>query len=407
MTKHRRIYIALPLMDELENISMMLSCLENQQWKDFEVVCCVNQPDSWWADEGKKEICHRNLKTIDFLKRVTGIKISIIDKTSPENGWDAKNYGVGWARKTAMDEISRKANPEDIILSLDGDTAYAENYFGEIVKKFGQFPEIKATAVPYYHKLTGDERADMAILRYEIYMRCYAINMLRISNPYAFTALGSAIACTVQTYRILGGITPHKSGEDFYFLQKLRKFGHVLIDFPEKVYPAARFSDRVFFGTGPAMIKGATGDWSGYPIYPDCFFDEVGETFSAFPELFENENKTPMDEFLREKFGNDFLNPLRRNCKSAQKFYTACWHKIDGLRVLQYVKTKYQASNQSDDKNLLTFLRRFYPQDSLTKRLLSENFSLENALIAQLDELRNFLVKKEELWQQKIKILQR
>ena len=75
-------------------------------------------------------------------------------------------------------------------------------------------------AVPYYHKLIGDA-TDRLILRYEIYMRCYLINLLRIQNPYAFTALGSAMAVTVRAYRKAGGLTPVKSGEDFYFLQNL------------------------------------------------------------------------------------------------------------------------------------------------------------------------------------------
>lgn len=405
MKKNRRIFVALPLMDELENIPMMRECLNSQDFKDFEVVCCVNQPENWWLDSRKIGICHRNLQTIAELKKSRDLKISIIDKASQGKGWDKKYFGVGWARKTAMDEVSARANPEDIILSLDGDTEFPVDYFQKIASAFDRFPEIKAISVPYYHKLTGEPEADRAILRYEIYMRCYAINMLRIQNPYAFTALGSAIACTVQAYRDLGGITPHKSGEDFYFLQKLRKFGQVLIDFPVKVFPAARFSDRVFFGTGPAMIKGAGGDWSGYPVYPDSFFDEVEETFSAFPELFENERNTPLDDFLKEKFGNDFLNPLRKNCKSVEKFNTACVHKIDGLRILQYVKTRYQASDQSDDKNLLNFLRRFYPKESLTLKLLNDSFSLENATIDKLDELRNFLVIKEQKWQQTIKIL--
>lgn len=405
MTKHRRIYIALPLMDELENISMMLSCLKNQDYQEFELVCCVNQPDSWWNVEGKKEICQRNLKTVDELRKVTGLNISIIDKTSMGNGWDTRNFGVGWARKTAMDAISHKANPDDIILSLDGDTEYPENYFGEIAKAFGHFPEIKAIAVPYYHKLTGDEKADFAILRYEIYMRCYAINLLRISNPYAFTALGSAIACSVATYRSLGGITPHKSGEDFYFLQKLRKFGQVLIDFPISVFPAARFSDRVFFGTGPAMIKGAGGDWSGYPVYPAHLFDNVAETFASFLKWFECEVETPMTPFLHEKFGEDFLAPLRKNSRSVAKFITACEHKIDGLRILQYLKSAYKPEMNSDEKNLDEFLFRFYPAEKLTMSLADKGLDFKNATIEQLSELRNLLVTKEKEWQQMIKIL--
>jgi len=400
-----KIYVALPLIDELDHLPALLDCFANQSFKNFELFVCINQPDDWWDDEQNRHVCLNNAETIRFLKEVTNFRIHIIDKSSRGSGWTGKQLGVGWARKTIMDEISKIAAENDIILSLDGDTTFSENYFRSVLDAFKQNPEIHSAAIPYYHRLTGDESANLAILRYEIYMRYYAINLLRIGCPFAFTALGSAMACTVKAYRRIGGMTPHKSGEDFYFLQKLKKFGGMLISLDERVYPAARFSSRVFFGTGPAMIKGAAGDWDSYPIYNYHFFDEVAETFKTFKDLFTGDVETPMTSFLEEKFGKTLLwQPLRENSKSSAQFEKACITKIDGLRILQFLKWRQQQVCERDEENLKDFLYKFYGQDN-PKEILPEPFIFEQSSVEVLSKIRDFLFLKEEEWQQKIRIV--
>lgn len=400
----RKIFVCIPLMDELENLQQLLHCLRIQDYKNFLAVICINQPDQWWDDPEKQVACEHNQQTIRELQKVKDIDVKIIDWSSRGRGWKKKHYGVGWARKVAMDKAAAMATPDDIMVTMDGDTEFGEKYLGSLADAFLHFPKIKAVSVPYYHRLTGREDADRAILRYEVYMRYYAINMLRIENPYAFTALGSAMACTAQAYRTIGGITPHKSGEDFYFMQKLRKSGSVLIDHHEKVYPAARFSDRVFFGTGPAMIKGSAGDWNSYPVYPHHFFDELRESFDQFGDLFHRDVVMPMAPFLEEKFGKNFWQPLCENVTSRDNFMRACIHKVDGLRILQYLKWRNQQESNDNEVSLQKFLNRFYPVEKITA-LVSGDFKFETASVSELDQIRNFLQQKEEQWQQKIRIL--
>ncbi len=397
----RKVFVCIPLMDELENVPALMEYLRRQTFRDFVTVICVNQPDSWWNDPEKRDICRRNHETLKVLETVNDLSFHVIDRSSPGKGWNAKHFGVGWARKTAMDKAAAMAVADDLIVTMDGDTEFSPVYLASLADAFLHFPEVKVLSVPYYHRLTGHTNADRAILRYEIYMRTYAINMLRIQNPYAFTALGSAIACTADAYLWIGGITPHKSGEDFYFVQKLRKSFPVLIDHHEKVYPAARFSDRVFFGTGPAMIKGNSGDWSGYPIYDSRIFDEIKESFDAFRLIYDHETEIPMSEFLKEKFGEGFGQPLRENVTSREKFVKACQHKIDGLRILQYLKWRQRQQTSNDEENLRDFFNRFFP-DEIT---MVENFKFGDASVEQMDGIRNFLMKMEEQWQQTIRVL--
>jgi hypothetical protein len=310
------------------------------------------------------------------------------------------------ARKTAMDLASSRAGSSDLIVMMDGDTFYPPGYLSALCRAFDAHRGIKALSAPYYHLLTGAENADRAVLRYEIYMRYYAINMLRIQNPYAFTAVGSAIACTAGAYKAINGITPHKSGEDFYFLQKMRKFGSIKIWLETTVHPAARFSDRVFFGTGPAMIRGNTGDWSSYPIFPGHFFDEVADSFNQFNNLFSHDIETPMSHFLTEKFGINFWESLRENANSKEKFVKACTQKVDGLRILQFLKWRQQMENSHDEKNLAEFLQKFLPQSPILNLLSQIDFTFANATVDQLDKIRNYLHKTETKWQQTTMILQ-
>lgn len=393
-------------MDELENLQQLLNCISTQTYKNFELFVCVNQPDEWWNIKEKISICERNILTIDKLHDVREFPVTIIDRSSRGRGWNGKHFGVGWARKTIVDEISGQAAPNDILISMDGDIEFESTYFESVATVFDSCPDAVALSIPYYHRLTNDEQANRAILRYEIYMRNYAINMLRIRNPYAFTALGSAIAVRVSACRSMGGITPHKSGEDFYFLQKLRKFGKIIISHHNKVYPAARFSDRVFFGTGPAMIKGKSGDWRAYPIYNYRLFDEVKQTFDSFSGLLEKDFSTPMTEFLINQFGKDNLwKPLRVNYKNKQKFIRACKNKIDGLRILQYLKWKHRKGNYDNENNLLEFLKTFYRAEAENFISLLKENNLKNLPVKSLDELRNFLTEKEEFLQKEIFIL--
>jgi glycosyltransferase involved in cell wall biosynthesis len=396
-----KIYVALPAINEMELLPLCLECIAKQSYNNFQVVICVNQPDDWWKIEEKKIICENNITLLKKLQSKDKNTYTIIDKCSKGKGWKGNNKGVGWARKTVMDHIAACAGCDDIIVSLDADTVFNEEYFTSIVNAFSSTKAV-ALANPYYHKLTGKKAEDRAILRYEIYMRNYAINLLMIDSPYAFTALGSAIALPVSTYKAIGGMTPKLSGEDFYFLQKLRKFGNIIIHNKEKVYPAARFSDRVFFGTGPAMIKGNNGDWESYPVYHHSLFANIKDTYDCFPQLFKKDCETPLDSFLKEQFGENIWHALRENYKDEKHFIRACHEKIDGLRILQYLKQKQSMIKKSDETCLLENLLMVYNRLLKFEKTISiQDFVFSECSIDLLDDIRNYLAKIEEALQKK------
>ena len=390
------VYVALPVMDEPGFLERTLGCLSAQS-HPFRLYACVNQPESWWNDPAKIGACENNAASIRLLTERHAFDVEVIDCSSRGRGWTGKRHGVGYARKTVMDRINAVAKPGDIIVSLDADTVFPAGYLGTVASNLAGSREAAALAVPYFHKTPRDEKAARAILRYEIYMRHYFLNLHRIASPYAFTALGSAMALPVWAYRAIGGMTPKLSGEDFYFLQKLRKFGEVLLWNEEIVNPEARFSDRVFFGTGPAMIKGAAGDWSSYPIYPVRHFDEILETYSLLPQLFFHPQQTKVTRFMSEVFKEtDPLEPLRLNHRDAGHFARGFHEKFDGLRILQYLKAARETDPAGDEENLRQYLETFHSKEEVDKAgILCKSISFTDSPVEELEKIRMFLFRKE------------
>lgn len=388
-----KVFVALPAMNEYEYLPKTIEDIAKQDYPYFELFVCVNQADEWWDRPEKHDICLNNAKTLDYLNSLQYPWLHILNNSSKGKGWTGNTAHVGTARRTIMEAINKLAQPDDILLSLDADTHIQANYFSSVVNIFEKNPKTVALSNPYYHPLSENDEVDRAMLRYEVYMRHYALNLKRIGSPYCFTALGSAIAVPAKAYRAIGGITPKKSGEDFYFLQKLRKYGWIETNNTIKVYPASRFSDRVFFGTGPALIKGASGNWDSYPIYDYKLFDNILLTYQSFKEQFTKTVPTPISPFLKEIFGEeDIFGPLRKNASTLENFIRACHHKIDGLRILQYLKTTQSLVPFNDEDNLrdfcFNFLKKYLNPETET---ILRNINFKTSSIEDLNTVRDFL----------------
>lgn len=388
------LHVAIPAIDELDHLPVTLDNLAAQRVNyPFTVYVCVNQPESWWNNPDKIDVCQNNQQLIKFIRNYPKLPVEIIDKSSLGNGWGDKNHGVGWARRTLFDHILSVATAEDVIVSLDADTCVKPEYLQSIGENF-ENRTLTAVSLPYYHRLTDDDAANRAILRYEIYMRSYLINLYGISSPYNFTAVGSAIAVRVEALRKIGNITPMKSGEDFYLLQKLRKMAPISNWNAQAVYPAARFSARVYFGTGPAMIKGNEGHWESYPIYHYSLFSSIKDTYVQLAKLYTEDFETPFLQFLKEQYRDDKLwVPIRQNSKTLERFERAFHEKADGLRILQYLKEVNPTQGKTDSVALRENMMHFF--DGTIPDFMPEGYELSDLTIEQLDIIRNMLFEKE------------
>ena len=383
-SRYHHVSVAVPALAERDNLPGLLCRLGGQTHHEFTLYICINNEEGGYGFE-------ENQESLQLLRQATGFPMVVIDRSSPGCGWTGKKKGVGWARKLLFERIMAEQGGDDLVVSLDADTDFDADYLEAVVRAFNNYPECSAFAVPYYHPLNGNDALDRPLLRYECYMRHYLVNLMSIGNPYAFTALGSAIAFPLWAYRRVGGITPLQGGEDFYLLQKFVKTGTILQHFPHDEYsgmvvrPQGRASGRVPFGTGPAIAGGVGEMETRYPFYRPEGFADIKATFDAFPQLYERDIETPMTSFLRQQLDTDDLwEPLRRNFRTREHFVHACEERVDGLRILQYLKNT-PAFHLSDKALGVDFKQdTIATLDAFRRQLFGQEMELRQKTLATL-----------------------
>jgi|GEM_PF-6079888 len=113
-----------------------------------------------------------------------------------------------------------------------------------------------------------------------------------------------------------------------------------------------------------------------------------------------------MTPFLIQQFREeDPFEPLRRNSATKEQFAVACYQKVDGLRVLQYLKSETTKTIRNDELRLLEFLdhhKNIIPEKILEpilkekqtpaniQQLTEQGF--DRCPIVLLDAIRNYLM---------------
>jgi cellulose synthase/poly-beta-1,6-N-acetylglucosamine synthase-like glycosyltransferase len=185
-----------------------------------------------------------------------------------------KHAGAGLARKVAMDEaVARLQNSsiENLIISaFDGDAICSKNYLVEIWNHFQTNPKSLGCSINFEHPLEDVESFQtQAIIQYELHLRYYQAALVYAEHPYANFTVGSSMAVTLDAYVLQGGMNRRKAGEDFWFMLKLMMAGEVSAITTATVYPSARESFRVPFGTGRAMME--MNDKQDFTFYTSKF----------------------------------------------------------------------------------------------------------------------------------------
>lgn len=287
----------------------------------------------------------------DLRQLVHGeLRIAFIDASSPGKEIPDRDGGVGSARKIGMDAalglIDTGAAGGGVVCCLDADTLVEKNYLSTVRTHF-EVTKDPAAVVAYAHQRPVDPGLQAAICCYEIFLRSYVIGLSYAGSPYAFHAIGSTIACTGEGYVGVRGMNRRIAAEDFYFLNKLAKIGKIFTITNTTVFPSARISERVPFGTGRRMLRFMTGGTDEYRLYDPRIFAILRDWFTmieANPDrdceaiLAEARHiHVHLEEYLRmSRFTADWPF-IRKNCNGPLHLRRQFHVWFDGLKTLRLV----------------------------------------------------------------------
>jgi len=270
-------------------------------------------------------------------------------------GLSGHQTGAGFPRRIGMEAAVRRfnelKNKKGIIVSLDADTTVAENYLTEIYKHFKK-QKLRSATIEFHHPvehLDPDNEIRKATEVYEEYLRYYRAALEYIGYPYAYYTIGSAFAVTVETYLQVGGMGKQQAGEDFYFLQKVFPLGKTQFINTTCVYPAARVSDRVPFGTGPAIAKMLNEKDYIQLTYQAAAFEELKIFFNQIDSFYQSSTEqikeiiasSPdyLQTFLKANTFLEKMEELNQHTASADTFKKRFFQYFTAFKILKYLNS--------------------------------------------------------------------
>jgi hypothetical protein len=319
-----------------------------------EVIILINHSEN--ASNKIKEINSTSFREIgkwiisNETKKLSFLPTKPIDLTQ-------KWAGAGLARKKGMDEAICRLNqinkPNGIVVSLDADTLVDKNYLVEIEKYFQKNRKHVGATISFQHQINNlDPKHLKGIQLYEKYLKYYKAALSFTGYPYAMFTIGSAFTVTANAYVARGGMNRRKAGEDFYFLQSLAQQGEIGEIISTKVYPSARLSNRVPFGTGPIMQKWMDGKEDLNNTYNICAFSDIKSLFNIKEKLYKiSENDfqkllfqfpLPVRLFLNKDNFLCQLNDLNQNCSSLKTFNQRFFHIFNAFKIMKFLNYAHE-----------------------------------------------------------------
>ena len=280
-----------------------------------------------------------------------------------------KHAGVGLARKIGMDlaveHFLHTQNPGGTIISLDADCTVSTNFLTGISTAYRQTGPLCCTVQNFHHRVENNDRQlENAVRQYEQYIR-YFSQMLRFTGfPYPHHTIGSAFSVAANAYVRVGGMGRQQGGEDFYFLQKVFAFGRTERLDDVFVYPMARYSDRIPFGTGPALKKIADEPDGEMKTYHLNAFLALKDFFDLRQSFFKQDTG-----FIRQRISllhpaiiefsenNNVVSEIEdcnRNSATFPAFEKRFFHHFNAFKIIKYLNFSHPT---------------FFPYDALSRQI--------------------------------------
>ncbi len=262
-----------------------------------------------------------------------------------------KHAGVGLARKIGMEWAIRGfmkcKNKDGVIISLDADCTVSENYLLSIENQFLTC-RTNCCVINFTHRVISNIASlTNAIVQYEQYIWYFRDALNFIGFPYYYHTIGSAFAVSADAYVRVGGIGRQQGGEDFYFLQKLFQLGNTFELSKTFVYPEARFSERIPFGTGPALEKIISSSDGLLRVYSVESFLALKNFFDLRLNFYkQTEDKIgtlikhlhpSIQKFLNESKLISAITDCNKNAASKYTFEKRFFHHFNGFIIIKYL----------------------------------------------------------------------
>lgn len=303
----------------------------------------------------KKKSLHIFKKEQQLHQRLTEIgdanmKLGYINASTPGYEIPQRVGGVGMARKIGMDTALRLLGTESatprVILSLDADTLVQENYLAAIRQNFTK--AVKTAIVAYEHSMPSDDLEKAAICCYEIFLRYWVLGLKYAKSPWAFHSIGSTMAVSTDAYLDVRGMNRRAAGEDFYFLNKLAKVCNIDYIKDTCVYPSARASTRVPFGTGKRIQRFLSGTYEKeYCLYDPKVFSILAAWLQLMEQMIlEHEHKIVVQAgcihprlktFLDDNQFPMMWSKIRRVAREKKLLVKHFHDWFDGFRTLKLI----------------------------------------------------------------------
>jgi len=291
----------------------------------------INAPEQSSLDD-----LNLNQRAYEEIKQIKGtdqITIQVVNIGLPQ-----KKAGVGLARKIGLDEAVRwfkKLNHSGILVCFDGDCRCSDTYLSAIYSAYKN-QNLNAGILAYEHPLD----LESGIIPYELGLRYYTDSLRYSGYPNVHQTLGSCITINSDHYCKHGGMNTKKAGEDFYFLNKIvRKPGFAEIN-EALVYPAARISDRVPFGTGRALIGYQVDKENIISTYNPLIFEDIKIFMTSLPEIIQGQSPnfpTAIQKFLNAVDFYQKLDKLLKNSRDLTSFYKQFYDWFDYFMILKMI----------------------------------------------------------------------
>ena len=336
-----RFVLMIPAFDEPESF---LTRTLPPDARDVLVILVANVPDKVAPSDPAVERTKRLRRLEGRFDAARNVDVIVIDRTEVPI---PARQGVGLARRIGGDvalrliEDGTVATP--ILFCTDADAVLPPGYFDA--------PRAEGAAAwvyPFAH-VSEDPALEQAALGYELSLRYYVNRLATAGSPYAFHTVGSCLAIDATAYAMVRGFPKRNAAEDFYMLNKLAKVGPVRRLAEPVIEIEARASDRVPFGTGPALAASPDDVASRIDYAPETFDllrllhdAALRGAWSTWPE--------PVSELL-DAVGYERTRPPPRD---ARAFFT--W--FDAFRTVKFV---HAARRRFPDVPLVDSLRSLFP----------------------------------------------